>query len=73
MRAIESILEMGGGYVLDFTDRSFAELDVLGRLGDLLPNIEKFGHSLGFQVVVAAAEDLVRAEERQASKEETSA
>lgn len=74
-------------------------IDVLGRLGDLSPNIEKFGHSLrdfrnyvhpaeqlahrftpdqhtariGFQVVVAAAEDLVRAEERQASKEETSA
>ena len=63
-------------------------IDVLGHLGDLSPNIQKFGHSLrdfrnyvhpaeqlahrftpdqhtariGFQVVVAAAEDLVRAE-----------
>jgi hypothetical protein len=62
-------------------------IDVLGRLGDLSPNIEKFGHALrdfrnyvhpaeqlarrfspdphtariSFQVVVAAAEDLVRA------------
>jgi hypothetical protein len=63
-------------------------IDVLGRLGDLSPNIEKFGHALrdfrnyvhpaeqiahrfspdqhtariGFQVVVAAAENLIRAE-----------
>lgn len=63
-------------------------IDVLGRLGDLSPTIEKFGHALrdfrnyvhpaeqlahhfspdqhtariGFQVVVAAADDLVRAE-----------
>lgn len=62
-------------------------IDVLGRLGDLSPNIEKFGHALrdfrnyvhpaeqlahhfspdqhtariGFQVVVAAADDLARA------------
>lgn len=73
-------------------------IDVLGRLGDLSPNIEKFGHSLrdfrnyvhpaeqlahrftpdqhtariGFQVVVAAAEDLVRAEERLAGSQEVS-
>lgn len=71
-------------------------IDVLGRLGDLSPNIEKFGHSLrdfrnyvhpaeqrahrftpdqhtariGFQVVVAAAEDLVRAEAKLASAQE---
>jgi hypothetical protein len=71
-------------------------IDVLGRLGDLSPNIEKFGHSLrdfrnyvhpaeqlahrftpdqhtariGFQVVVAAAEDLVRAGARLASTQE---
>lgn len=63
-------------------------IDVLGRLGALSPNIEKFSHALrdfrnyvhpaeqlahrfspdqhtariGFQVVIAAAEDLVRAE-----------
>lgn len=63
-------------------------IDVLGKLGDLSPNIEKYGHGLrdfrnyvhpaeqlahhfspdqhtariGFQVVVAAADDLVRAE-----------
>jgi hypothetical protein len=62
-------------------------IDVLARLGDLSPNIEKFGHGLrdfrnyvhpaeqlargfspdqhtariGFQVVIAAADDLVRA------------
>jgi hypothetical protein len=62
-------------------------IDVLARIGDLSPNVEKFGHALrdfrnyvhpaeqlahrfspdhhtariGFQVVVAAAEDLVRA------------
>lgn len=74
-------------------------IDVLGRLGDLSPNIEKFGHSLrdfrnyvhpaeqlahrftpdqhtariGFQVVVAAAEDLVRAEARLAAATEASA
>jgi len=62
-------------------------IDVLGRLGDLSPNVEKFGQALrdfrnyvhpaeqlvhrfspdkntariGFQVVIAAAEDLVRA------------
>jgi len=62
-------------------------IDVLSRLGDLSPNVEKFGHALrdfrnyvhpaeqlahrfspdhhtariGFQVVVAAAEDLFRA------------
>ena len=66
-------------------------IEVLGRLGDLSPNIEKFGHALrdfrnyvhpaeqlahrfspdqhtariGFQVVVAAAENLVRAGELQ--------
>jgi hypothetical protein len=66
-------------------------VEVLGRLGDLSPNVEKFGHALrdfrnfvhpaaqlayrftpdhhtariGFQVVVAAIEDLVRATERQ--------
>lgn len=74
-------------------------IDVLGRLGDLSPNIEKFGHSLrdfrnyihpaeqlahrftpdehtariGFQVVVAAAEDLVRAEARLAASQDASA
>jgi len=74
-------------------------IDVLGRLGDLSPNIEKFGHSLrdfrnyvhpaeqlahrftpdqhtariGYQVVVAAAEDLVRTEAKLASVEEASA
>ena len=62
-------------------------IDVLARLGDLSPNVEKFGHGLrdfrnyvhpaeqlahgflpdahtariGFQVVIAAADDLVRA------------
>lgn len=67
-------------------------IDVLGRLGDLSPNVSKFGHALrdfrnfvhpaeqlahrftpdqhtariGFQVVVAAIEDLARASERQA-------
>lgn len=66
-------------------------IQVLGRLGDLSPNVEKFGHALrdfrnyvhpaeqlarrftpdqhtariGFQVVVAAIEDLVRAIEKQ--------
>jgi hypothetical protein len=86
------------------TPRQFHEwklrewIDVLGRLGDLSPNIEKFGHSLrdfrnyvhpaeqlahrftpdqhtariGFQVVVAAAEDLVRAEARLATSQEVS-
>jgi len=69
-------------------------IDVLGQLGDLSPNIEKFGQALrdfrnyvhpaeqlanrfspdqhtsriGFQVVVAAAEDLVRAETALAKK-----
>lgn len=68
-------------------------IDVLGGLGDLSPNIEKFGHSLrdfrncvhpaeqlahrfsldqhtariGFQVVVAATEDLVRAVEEESA------
>lgn len=66
-------------------------VEVLGRLGDLSPNVEKFGQALrdfrnfvhpaeqlahrftpdqhtariGFQVVVAAIEDLVRASEKQ--------
>lgn len=70
-------------------------VDVLGCLGDLSPNIEKFGHSLrdfrnyvhpaeqlahqfapdqhtariGYQVVVAAADDLVQAEARIAAYE----
>jgi hypothetical protein len=65
-------------------------IDVLGRLGDLSPNVEKFGHALrdfrnfvhpaeqlahrftpdlhtariGFHVVVAAVEDLVRASDK---------
>ena len=83
-----------------FPERKLKEwIDVLGRLGDLSPNIEKFGHSLrdfrnyvhpaeqlahrftpdqhtariGFQVVVAAAEDLVRAEARLGPAEESSA
>ncbi len=66
-------------------------IEILGRLSDLSPNVEKFGHALrdfrnfvhpaeqlahrfapdqhtariGFQVVVAAIEDLVRASEKQ--------
>lgn len=73
-------------------------IDVLGRLGDLSPNIEKFGHSLRdfrnyvhpaeqlahrftpdqhtaricYQVVVAAAEDLVRAEGKMKAEREAS-
>lgn len=70
-------------------------IEVLARLGDLSPNVEKFGHALrdfrnyvhpaeqlahrflpdhhtariGFQVVVAAAEDLVRAASRRSEKD----